>query len=101
MVKIPSSKERADGSTRVITDGIFEREYTVDTAAAASFLRAVADQLEAGTSITISGEDWELPFEFEEPVELEIEFEGNDKRELEVEVELTGTEETDDVPSVA
>ena len=36
------------------------------------------------------GDDWELPFAFGEPVELEVKYEGVDEPELEIELELPG-----------
>ena len=95
MVEIPSSDDDETSKT-VITDGVFEREFDVDREAAGDFLIQVGQQLKAGTTITVTGDDWELPFDFQEPVELEIEFEGDGERELELEVELTGV--TDDSP---
>ena len=38
----------------------------------------------------LADEEWELPFAFGDPVEVEIDFEGMDDPELELEVEIPG-----------
>ncbi|MFB6140914.1 MAG: amphi-Trp domain-containing protein [Halosimplex sp.] len=99
MVEIPPS-EVEDDSKRIVTDGIFEREFTVDREVAGEFLIQIGEQLKADTTITVSGDDWEIPFDFREPVELEVEFEGAGERELELEVELHGAD-GDDAPTIS
>lgn len=46
--------------------------------------------------LTVIGDDWELPFAFGQPVELEVEYEGVDDPELEIEITLPGR--TDETP---
>ena len=68
----------------------FEQEYRLDASEAGSFLVDLGEQLQAGDELTITTDEWELPFAFGEPVELEIDFEGVGDPELEIEVELPG-----------
>jgi amphi-Trp domain-containing protein len=73
----------------------FEREYRLDAAAAGEFLIRLGEQLRDGDELTIVDDEWELPFAFGEPVELEVEFEGTGDPELEIELEIPGrTDET-------
>lgn len=96
MVDIPEEEdeeEQEEESIRTITDGVFEEEFRVDSEKAGEFLVGLGEQLRDGESVTVSGEDWEIPFEFRDPVELEIEFEGyDDEGELEIEIELVRAE---------
>lgn len=69
----------------------FETEYRLTAAEAGRFLVEVGEQLQAGDELTITGDEWTLPFAFGEPVELEIDYEGYDERELEIEIEIPGT----------
>ena len=76
---------------RVATEGPFEREVDLSRDETAAFLRDLAEQLEAGTDLTVGHGDWEVPFSFLEPVELEVELEeDDDERELEIELEFEG-----------
>ena len=79
--------------TETITDGFFEREVYLSGGETASFLRTLADALEDDTEVTIRGDDWEIPFEYAEPIEVEVEFSNRSGRELEIELEF---EEPDD-----
>lgn len=74
---------------RTVTDGFFEREVYLSRAETAAFLRDVADSLDEGNELTITGERWEIPFEFGEPIEVEVEFTTRKERELEIEIEFT------------
>ncbi len=74
----------------------FERTYRLDAASAGEFLIALGEQLRDDETLTIVDDEWELPFAFGEPVELEIEFNGVDEPELEIEIELPGR--TDEKP---
>ncbi|MFT4944656.1 MAG: amphi-Trp domain-containing protein [Halovenus sp.] len=77
----------------------FEQEYRLSAAEAGRFLIEIGEQLQEGEELTITGDEWKLPFRFGDPVELEVEFEGYDEQELEVEIEIPGT--TDETaPSV-
>lgn len=71
-----------------VTDGFFEREVRLSREATAAFLHDLADQIESDTRLTISTSEWEIPFEFREPIEVEVEFTGGREAELEIEVEF-------------
>ncbi|AEH35497.1 amphi-Trp domain-containing protein [Halopiger xanaduensis] len=85
-VNIPEDRDR---DRRTITDGFFEREVYLSRTETAAFLRDLADQLEADTRVTITGDDWEIPFEYRDPIEVEIEFTAQRERELELELEFS------------
>lgn len=68
----------------------FEEEYRLDASEAGEFLIALGEQLRDDDELTIVGDEWELPFAFGEPVELEVEYEGVDEPELEIELKLPG-----------
>ncbi|WP_254547163.1 amphi-Trp domain-containing protein [Halomarina pelagica] len=87
MANLPG--ESRDGRT-VVTDGYFEREVHLSRRATATFLRELADQIEDDTHLTISSADWEVPFEYREPIEVEVEFVSQNEGELEIELEFTG-----------
>ncbi|WP_129113491.1 amphi-Trp domain-containing protein [Halegenticoccus tardaugens] len=87
MAKLPSGGR--DDRT-VITEGYFEREVHLSREATASFLRELADQLERDTELTVSSADWEIPFAYREPIEVEVEFVSQHEGELEIEIEFTG-----------
>jgi amphi-Trp domain-containing protein len=73
----------------------FEQEYRLDAAEAGAFLVELGEQLQGGDELTLTAEEWELPFAFGEPVEVEIDYDGVGEPELEIEVELPGrTDET-------
>lgn len=72
----------------VITDGYFQREVHLSRASTATFLRELADQIEAGSELTVSSDDWQIPFEFREPIEVEVEFSSHREKELEIEIEF-------------
>ena len=77
----------------------YEETFRLDAAEAGRFLIAVGEQLQEGDELTLTTDEWELPFAFGEPVELEIDFEGMGDPSLELELELPGrTDET--APSV-
>ncbi|ELZ09643.1 amphi-Trp domain-containing protein [Natrinema thermotolerans] len=77
------------GDRRTITSGFFEQEVYLSSEETAAFLHELAEQLEAGSSFTISASEWEIPFEYDDPIEVEIEFGDQRDRELEVELEFT------------
>lgn len=69
-----------------IIDEYHEEDFYMDADELAGFLRDLADEIEEGHEITITTEDWELPFSFErDQIEVEIDFEGD---ELEIELEF-------------
>lgn len=76
------------GDQTTVTDGFFEREVQLSAPQTATFLRNLADQIERESRLTISTTDWEIPFEFDEPIEVEVEFTGGRRDELEIEVEF-------------
>ena len=80
-----------DDERSVIREGRdFEQEYRLDASEAGEFLIAIGEQLRDGDELTIVDDEWELPFAFGEPVEMEIDFDGMGEPELEIEVELPG-----------
>lgn len=85
-VEFPADPE-TDRTT--VTDGFFEREVQLNRADAAAFLHDLANQIEREPQLTVSTADWEIPFAFAEPVEVEVEFTGGSRNELEIEVEFT------------
>lgn len=98
MADVPTEDE--DATVETITGGYFEEEYYVSADDAGAFLIELGEQLQQERQLTISGDDWELPFAFGEPVKLEVEFEGDGEPELEIEVEFSGAIE-DEKPDVA
>lgn len=98
MAEVPADEEESTAET--ITDGYFEEEYYVDAEDVGAFLIELGEQFEEGDEITLTGDDWELPFAFGEPINLEIEFDGDGEPELEIEVELSGRIE-DETPDLA
>ncbi|MFB6141671.1 MAG: amphi-Trp domain-containing protein [Halosimplex sp.] len=77
------------GDQTTITDGFFEREVQLSRTATASFLRDLADQIERESQLTVSTTEWEIPFRYAEPIEVEVEFTGGRTDELEIELEFT------------
>lgn len=81
----------ADDERATIRSGRdFEEEYRLDASQAGAFLVELGEQLRDGEELTVVADEWELPFAFGEPVELEIDFEGVGDPELEIEVTLPG-----------
>jgi amphi-Trp domain-containing protein len=85
MVELPETESTEQ---TVVTDGYFEREVRLSADATASLLRDLADQIEEGSDLTVSSDEWEIPFQFGEPIEVEVEFIGEGERELEIELEF-------------
>ena len=77
----------------------FEQEYRLSAAEAGEFLVKLGEQLQSGDELTLRTEEWELPFPFGEPVELEVDYEGVGEPELEIEVEIPGRTD-EDAPDV-
>ena len=90
MVEIPAPNDEDTHQPTVITEGAFEQELHLGRHQAGEFLVHLGEQLQRGTDLTLTTDEWELPFEFREPVEIEIEFLGFGDGELEIELELTG-----------
>jgi len=82
--------ESADEVTTISTGRNFEQEYRLDAAETGAFLVDLGEQLQRGDELTIADDEWELPFAFGEPVELEIDYDGMGEPELEIEVEIPG-----------
>jgi amphi-Trp domain-containing protein len=95
-----NAKDETESGLTLIREGRdFEQEYRLSAAEAGRFLVEIGEQLQESDELTITGDEWELPFSFGEPVELEVEYEGYGEQELEIEVEIPGrTDET--APSV-
>jgi amphi-Trp domain-containing protein len=91
--------ETTDDRTTIRTGREFEEEYRLDASEAGDFLVTLGEQLRDGDELTISTDEWELPFAFGEPVELEIDFDGVGDPELEVELSLPGRTD-EEAPSV-
>jgi amphi-Trp domain-containing protein len=85
MANLPNDEAN---DTTVITEGYFEREVHLSRDSTATFLRELADQLDSGTELTVSSDDWRIPFEFREPIEVEVEFTSHRGKELEIEIEF-------------
>jgi amphi-Trp domain-containing protein len=99
MAEVPRDDDE-EQTIETITEGYFEEEFYVGAADAGEFLIELGEQFQSGGEITLTGEDWELPFSFGEPVKLDVEFEGDGEPELEIEVELSGRTE-DETPDLA
>ncbi|MFW6321047.1 MAG: amphi-Trp domain-containing protein [Halohasta sp.] len=81
-----------EGSDRtVIRPGRnFEQAYRLDAEEVGAFLVSLGEQLQDGDELTIVDDEWELPFAFGEPVELDVDYDGMDEPELEIEIEIPG-----------
>ena len=82
--------DATDERTTIRSGRDFEQEYRLDADEAGRFLIELGEQLRDGDELTVTAEEWELPFAFGEPVELEIDYEGVGEPELEVELEIPG-----------
>jgi amphi-Trp domain-containing protein len=76
--------------TTIRTGREFEQTFRLDASEAGAFLVDLGEQLQAGDELTLTTDEWELPFAFGEPVELEVDFDGVDDPELELELTLPG-----------
>ena len=85
----PTSDEE-DERTVIRAGRDFEQTYRLDADEAGKFLIELGEQLRDRDELSIVADEWELPFAFGEPVELEIDVEGVDEPELEIELELPG-----------
>ena len=95
-----NTEDETENDLTIIREGRdFEQDYRLSAAEAGRFLVEIGEKLQQRDELTITGDEWKLPFTFGEPVELEVEFEGYDEQELEIEIEIPGT--TDETaPSV-
>lgn len=93
------STETDEERTTIRTGREFEEEYRIDASEAGRLLVELGEQLQDDDEVTLVTDEWELPFAFGEPVELEVDFDGVGDPELEIEVVLPGrTDES--APSV-
>ncbi|WP_265111632.1 amphi-Trp domain-containing protein [Halosolutus halophilus] len=91
----PERSSADDERTTIRSGRKFEQEYRLDADEAGAFLIELGERLRDGDELTIATDEWELPFAFGTPVELEIEFDGVGEPQLEIELELPGrTDET-------
>ena len=79
-----------DERTEIRAGRDFEQEYRLDASEAGEFLIALGEQLRDDDELLIVEDEWERPFAFGEPVELEVDFEGMGDPELEIELTLPG-----------
>jgi amphi-Trp domain-containing protein len=93
MVNLPNNK--TDNEPTIITDGFFEREVHLSRELTATFLHELADQIDAGSELTISSDNWKIPFEFREPIEVEVEHSSHREKELELEIGFEEPQEYD------
>ncbi len=85
------STTEAEAERTIIRSGRdFEETYRLDASEAGEFLIDLGEQLRNEDELSIATDEWELPFAFGEPVEMEIDFEGVDDPSLEIELELAG-----------
>ena len=82
-MEIPEEKEK--NTPKKTIQGQFSQEFYLGKQQLAEFLRALADEVENQGEITISTDEWELPFSAQEQAEVEIEL---DDDELEIEIEF-------------
>lgn len=95
MTDTDTSSETETERTIIRAGRDFEQEYRIDANEAGEFLIRLGEQLRDGDALTIVADEWELPFAFGEPVELEIDFDGVGEPELEIELDIPGrTDET-------
>lgn len=83
----PATETDGDRTT-IETGRNFETTYRLDPSEVGEFLVELGTQLRDRDELTVTGDEWELPFAVGGPVELELEFEGVDEPELEIEVEI-------------
>lgn len=88
-MEIPKEKETQEEKKRIT--GYFSQEFYLGREDLASFLRALADEIEGSEELKITTDEWELPFRARDQAEVEIELE-DDELEIEIEFEKsTGT----------
>ncbi|MBS3816714.1 MAG: amphi-Trp domain-containing protein [Candidatus Thermoplasmatota archaeon] len=97
---MPEIPNESEGEKRVVKEGDLEHEVYLDSEDIADFLEGLAEQMREGDQVKIETEEWDLPFTFREPIELDIDFEGYGERELEIEIEMKGKRE-DKAPTVS
>lgn len=90
MTDVSDATSTDDERTTIRSGREFEQEYRLGAEEAGEFLIELGRQLRDDDELTIVDEEWELPFAFGEPVNLEIDFDGVGEQELEIELELPG-----------
>lgn len=90
MTEDDPTNESTDERTTIRSGRDYEEEFRLDAAEAGNFLVELGTQLQEGDEVTITTDEWELPFAFGDPVELEVEYEGVGDPELEIELTLPG-----------
>lgn len=94
-----AERSESEDRTTIRTGRKFEQEYRLGARETGEFLIDLGEQLRDGDELTLVADDWELPFAFGEPIELEIDFDGVGEPELELELELPGKTD-DEAPDV-
>jgi amphi-Trp domain-containing protein len=85
-----SDSSSDDERTTIRSGREFEQEYRLSAEETGEFLIELGRQLRDDEELTIVDEEWELPFAFGEPVNMELDFDGVGEQELEIEVEIPG-----------
>ncbi|WP_411718601.1 amphi-Trp domain-containing protein [Natronomonas sp.] len=67
-----------------------EEEYRLLTESTDTLLIELGEQFRDGEELTITADEWELPFAFGTPVELKIDFDGVGEPDLEIEIQPPG-----------
>lgn len=98
MAEIPDQEK--EQKKRVIEEGDMEHEVYLNSEQIAEFLISLGEQMKKGDKVTVKTPEWEIPFRFREPIELEIDYEGYGEKELEIELEFKGKRE-DSAPTVS
>lgn len=93
-------ESNTDEMTTIRAGRNFEQEYRLDASDVGEFLIKLGEQLRDDDELTLVGDEWELPFAFGEPIELEIDFDGVGDPELEIEMEIPGRTD-DEAPDIA
>lgn len=86
MVEIKTQEKQQ--KKKVVTKGDMEHKAHLNSETVAEFLIALGKQMKEEKKVTIETEEWKIPFEFREPIELEIDYEGHGEKELEIEIEM-------------
>lgn len=82
-MEIPEEKEEKEAKKTI--EGYFSQEFYLGREQLVEFLKKLADEVEKQSEITISTDEWELPFTARDQAEVEIELEDD---ELEIEIEF-------------
>lgn len=82
------------GSQKRTITGRHEEDFYLSGEQLASFLRELASQVEDSNDLQLSTDEWELPFHFVDPVEVEVELSHD---ELEIEIEFDRGQSSDNL----